>query len=187
MRLKEFIIFIIIFTIIYVLFFVVYDYIMNKKSNEKREEDVNNLININKYLKFISFYNLNSTITEETLKRIFQELKMNVNNDINMISSTYGIEYNEVLAIILFLEYIGVIRKRKILIDNNCCVPLSETDESLVLKYSILLSNKMDYTSIIQRSGLNSDRELEYLNRYYLMPGAVLNDKVISYVGDLDE
>ncbi len=187
MRLKEFIIFIIIFTIIYVLFFVIYDIIMNKKSNEKRKEDVNNLISINKYLKFIKFYNLNSTLTEENLKNIFQELKISANNDINMLSSKYGIEYNEVLAIILFLEYIGVIKKRKILIDNNCCVPLSETEESLVLKYSILLSNKMDYNSIIQRMGIGSDKELEYLNSNYLIPGVIINDKNIMYVGDLDE
>jgi hypothetical protein len=160
---------------------------MDKRSNEKREEDINNSISLAKYLKFISFYNLNSSLTEENLKNIYRELKANTNNDINMLSSTFGIEYNEVLAVILYLEYISVIRKRKISIENNCCIPLTDTDQSLILKYSLMLSNKMDYNTIIQRAGINSDKELDYLNRNYLMPGVKLEDKNIVYVGDIDD
>ena len=45
----------------------------------------------------------------------------------------------------------------------------------------------IEQNTVRAMNGLYSDSELEYFNRYYLMPDADLYDKVISYVGDFDE
>ena len=105
----------------------------------------------------------------------------------NQLASTYSISINELIVIVLFFEYLGIIKMRKILTENNCCVPLKSNDESLLLKYSLVLSNKFDYDTITKRIGLNSDKELLYMSNNYLMPGIILKDKILYYVGDVNE
>ena len=187
MRLKEFIVFIIFFTIIYFLGFYIYDRFMNKKSLEERETQVKSLFDINKYIIFCNFYGINQVATKEVLEMLYNDLKQSRNNDLKVLESKYSLSINEIIVAILFLEYFGLISKRKILISNSCCIPLSENDESLLIKYSLLFSNKCDYDSIIKRIGLNSDKELIYMSNNYLMPGVILNGTNISYVGDLDD
>lgn len=187
MRLKEFIIFIIIFTIIYFLGFYIYDSIVNKKASEKRDKEVKDTINIEKYKIFCNFYNVTPSIDKSILEAIHVTLKQSLNNDLNQLVSAYSISMNELIVAILFLEYIGIIKTRKILVENNCCVPLKESDEVLMMKYSLMFSNKFDYDTVTKRIGLNSDKELLYMSTHYMMPGVILKDKILYYVGDIDE
>lgn len=187
MRLKEFIIFIIIFTIIYFLFFFIYDYFMNKKFMKTREKESKSLIDLNKYNKFCSFYSVQPTANIETINSILELVKIPKYNDLAEIMNKYSLKLDETITIILYLEYIGLISKRKISTSNNCCMPLSINDESLILKYSLFFSNKESYDNIIKKVGLNSDKELNYMANNYLMPGVILYEKSLSYVGETYE
>ena len=187
MRLKEFIIFIIIFTVIYFLSLTIYDYYHDKKMLKKRKEDIKSFIDINKYRIFSTFYGINTNLENNNLEFIYNDLKQSINNDLMALSSKYSIDVKEMVVVVLFFEYLGLIPKRKILTSNYNCVPLDDTDDALVFKYSLMLSNQLDYDSLIKRAGINSDKELIYLNNNYLIPGIIVNENTISYVGDLNE
>ena len=187
MRLKEFIIFIIIFTIVYCLFFYVYDILVSKKANKTRKQDIDNIISINRYAKFCAFYNIKPMIDQILLKNLYFSFDKVINVDLKALAETYGLDINELVVVVLFFEYLGVIKMRKILAETGWCVPLDDSDEALSLKYSLFLSNKYDYDTIVKRTGINSDKELLYMNNNFLIPGAILNNGTLSYVGDLDE
>lgn len=187
MRLKEFIIFIIIFTIIYILFFVIYDYFANKKSIEKGNIQKDGLFDLNKYAKFANFYQITPTITEIALRGLAEDLKNNLIINITPIAEKNNITKDELIIVILYLEYVGLIRKRAIIYDNDCTAPLNDGEQNLIVKYSLYFSNKYDYRTIIQNVGINSDKEIDYLNRRYLLPGIRIDNSIVSYVGDLDE
>lgn len=187
MRLKGFIIFIIIFTIVYFVGFYIYDRFASKKATEKINKEAKNTIDLDKYRIFCSFYNITPSVDKNVLEALQTSLNLTLNNDLNQLASTYSISINELIVIVLFFEYLGIIKMRKILTENNCCVPLKSNDESLLLKYSLVLSNKFDYDTITKRIGLNSDKELLYMSNNYLMPGIILKDKILYYVGDVNE
>ncbi len=187
MRLKEFIIFIIIFTIIYVLFFIIYDHFANKKSILNGEEEKKKLMDVNRLIKFAKFYQVSITINNDLLSSICNELTNNYDISLSSFSDKYNISSSELVIIILYLEYIGIIKKRCILTDKDCTTALKESDYNLDLKYSLYISNKLDYDTIISRAGLNSSNELEYLNKHFLMPGVILIDAKMYYVGDLND
>ncbi|MBR4672230.1 MAG: hypothetical protein IKO78_03385 [Bacilli bacterium] len=181
MRFKEFIIFIIIFTIIYILFFVIYDYIRNKKAVQKSEESKEKLFDITSYYKFALFYGINSSINENVLKNIKNNIESNINISLSQCAKNENVSVAELITIILFLEYEDLIKKRAIIESQDCTIPLSETDDSLLLKYSILLINKFDYKTIIEKGGFNSEKEIDYLNSRKLLVGVKINDKNIEY------
>ena len=181
MRFKEFVIFIIIFTIIYVLFFVIYDYIRNKKAVQKKEEAKEKLFDMTAYSKFALFYGVNATINEETLKAIKNDLENNINISLSQYAHSINIAIDEFITIILFLEYEDLIKKRAIVESQDCTIPLSETDDSLLLKYSILLINKLDYKTIVEKGGFNSEKEINYLNNRKLFVGVKINNQTIEY------
>lgn len=187
MRLKEFIIFIIIFTIIYFLSFYIYDTVTNKKALERRKKEIDSLIDFNKYIKFANFYKINIKSNIEILNSIFKEVKINKYNNLADLSSKYSIEIIEVVVIILYLEYIGVIEKRKIVLSSNTTTPFNSNDDALLVKYSLFFSNKYDYQTITKRIGVNSDKDLIYINDYFLFPGVIIKDNNIYYVGDLND
>ncbi len=187
MRLKEFIIFIIFFTIIYIVAFAIFDYFQRKKDLKKANLNKQNLITINKYQKFASFYQITPLATEEILKNICTTIKQNYYINISSLSNDFNIDSNELIVIILFLEYIGIIKKRGISFDSNSTFPLNNNDESLIMKYSLYFSNKMDYNTIITNAGFNSTKELEYLYSKFLLPGIIIDNNTVYYVGDLNE
>lgn len=187
MRLKEFIIFIIIFTIIYFVGFAIFDHFQRKRDLKKASINKQKLIDLNKYQKFASFYQISPIATQEILNNIYTSIQNNYYINLTTFSSGFGISPTELVVIILFFEYIGIINKRGISLNNDCTIPLNDNDESLIMKYSLYLSNKMDYNSIIRGAGFNSNKELEYLNSKLLLPGVIINNNEIYYVGDLDE
>ncbi len=187
MRLKEFIIFIIIFTIIYFLSFAIYDYFQNKKDIKKASSNKEELINSNSYKKFASFYQITSNIEEQVLKNIATTIQNNYYINLSSFSNEWNITVNELIIVILFLEYIGIIKKRGISYDSNSTFPLNDNDESLIVKYSLYFSNKMEFNEIIRNAGFNSTKELEYLYSKFLLPGIIIDNNSIYYVGDLNE
>lgn len=187
MRLKEFIIFIIIFTVIYFLGFWIYDYISNKKALKKSEETKEKLLTKEKFKIFCNFYNVNTDISSEIIKAVYANAKANLTLSFTKLVELYNISKDEAILIILFLEYLGFINKRVILIDKDTTSLLTEYDNSLITKYALYLNNKFDYNTIIQRAGLNSDKELEYLNNKFLFPGVRIINSTIYYIGDLND
>ena len=186
MRLKEFIIFLIIFTICYFLFFYFYDVFTNKKALEKNEKDTKTLIDLDKYYIFSSFYGIDSHITGSIINLLYFELKQSLNNNLEELSLKYSISIEEVIVVIMFLEYSGVIMKRKIIGGNNC-VSLNNNDETLILKYSLLFANKSDYETIVKEMGITTLKELNYMSEHYLIPGIIFKDSTLTYVGDINE
>ena len=187
MRLKQFIIFIIIFTILYFSLFAIYDHFSNKKNLKKLEESKKNLLSIKHYYFFASFYNINSSITEEVLKLIYKDLTDNLIVNLSAFNDKYNVSKEEAIVIILFLEYLELIKRRVISYERDTASPLTEYDNSLVVKYTLYFMNKYDYNTIVGRVGINSDKELAYINSKYLVPGVRIIDKVVYYVGDYHE
>ena len=187
MRFKTFIIFLIIFTIIYFGGFYLYDYFKNKKDVENKEKNDYLAIDLNKYYKFALFYGITSSIDKNTLIAIFNELKETLNTQISILSKKYNISNFEVVAIVKYLEYIGLITTRSINLNEDTVNKISEKEETVIIKYSIQLSNKFNYKTIISNGGFGADKELEQINNYFLIPGVRIIDSTIYYVGDINE
>ncbi len=187
MRFKEFIIFLIIFTIIYITIFVIYDYFSDKKSNKNLNDKKENLFNLDTYLMFAKFYDINPVANIDIIKALLEELKTNFDISLSEYSNKYQLSTMELIVIIMYLEYYDYIKKREIFLVGDCTKKLDARSEEIALKYSLFLSNKFDYNTIIERAGLNSDKELEFLNEKYLFPGVRIVDKTINYYGDDNE
>ena len=187
MRLKEFIIFIIIFTIIYFLSFWIYDYISNKKALKKLNEKKEQLLTKEKFKIFCNFYNVNTEVNSEVIHAVYINAKDNLILSFSKLAELYNISKDEAILLVLYLEYIGFIKKMAILSDNDTTSLLTEYDNSLITKYALYFNNKFDYNTIIQRTGLNSDKELNYLNNKFLIPGVRIINSTIYYIGDLND
>lgn len=185
MRFKEFLIFIIIFTILYFVSFAIYDYITNKKAVQKRDEDKEKLFNIQLYFKYAEFYLIHSTINEELLKKITSDLASNLVISLSGYSQENNISVEELIIIISFLEYEDLIPKRAVLIHQDCTTPLTEKDETLILKFSLLFINKYNYKTVLEKAGFNSDKEIEYLSSRNLLIGMkIIDQNLIYFEGD---
>ena len=188
MRLKEFIIFIVIFTIIYIAAFVIYDYFSDKKSNKNSSEKKDSIFSYDSFLAFAKFYGIVPNTNIETIKAIQTELANNFNITLSDYSAKYSLQPVELVVIILFLEYYDFIKKRSIVTSRNCTEEFNAKDSDISLKYSLYLSNKFDYNTIVQRAGLNSEEELQYLDANFLVPGVRIVEKNIYYSeGDSNE
>ena len=184
MRLKKFIIFILIFTIFYFVGFYIYDRFKNKKYLKKKEEHDIDLINIENYRRFAIFYHLDYKAEAKTILDIYYEIKNHYFISLSSVSRKYNISINEIVTIILFLEYYSLINKRKISVEKDMTFNITESDSSLILKYSLLISNKYEYSSIIQKAGFNSCNEFKYLYDNFLFPGVIFNNNTVIYFGD---
>lgn len=184
MRLKEFIIFLVIFTILYFVCFYIYDRFKNKKDLKKRSKDIEDLINIENYKRFAKFYQLEIKADISNVFGIFNDVKDNFSISLKELSEKYNLSINEVIITILFLEYYSLVSKRKISIEKEMTFKVSEDDRALLLKFSLLISNKFDYRTVIEKAGFNSDKELKYLYDNYLLPGVILKDDTLVYLGD---
>ena len=187
MRLKPFIVFLVIFTIIYFGGFMIYDHFRNKKDLEDKEKNDYLAINLNNYYKFALFYGVTSSIDINTLISIFEEFKQAFNVQISVMASKYNITSYELVAIEKYLEYIGLLSTKSVNMTLDTINKLSETEETTVVKYSILFSNKYDYKTIVASGGFGAEKELTQINNYYLVPGVRIQDSTIYYVGDLNE
>lgn len=186
MRLKEFIIFIIIFTILYFGGLAIYDYFKNKKDMEKNKQNSYSLLDIEKLKKFGLFYNMNITINVDILTHIYEELKNIISIQISAYSQKYNITSEELIVIVEYLEYVGLLKRRAFHINQDAITNLNSQEDTLVIKYSILFSNKYDYETILKTAGFGSDKEVAYIIQNHLVPGVRIIDSKIYYVGDLD-
>ncbi len=187
MRLKEFIIFIIIFTIIYFGGLAILDYFKNKKAQENKLKDNLLLLNIDKLKKFALFYNVNITMDVITLTHIYEDLKNIISIQISLESQKYNISSNELIVAVEYLEYVGLIRTRSIRLNEDIIINPNPKEDSLLVKYSLLFSNKYDYKTILRNGGFGSDKEIPILVDHHLIPGVKLVNSEFQYVGDLDE
>lgn len=187
MRFKEFIIFIIIFTIIYFTSFILYDKYKNKKDIENTENNNFLSIDLNKYHKYASFFGINSLINIESLREIYLMLKNNIVIKISELSLKYNITDEELITIIEYFEYIGILKRKSIHKKEDIIKNVDDKEDALIVKYSILFSNKYDYNTILRNGGFGSEKEINQIIEYHLIPGIKIQDKIIYYVGDLDE
>lgn len=187
MRLKPFIIFIIIFTIVYFVGFAIYDKIKNKKDEEKTIKGNYELLNIEKLKKFALFYNINITIDVNTLILMYDDFREFFSIPINNTAAKYNVSKEELIVIIEYLEYIGLIKTRSIhLAQDNISNPTTK-EESLIIKYGLLFSGKYDFITIKRNIGIGAEKEVELLMENHLIPGVKMENSEIMYVGDLDE
>ena len=187
MRLKPFIIFIIIFTIIYFVALAVYDHFTNKKDEKKTAESNLLLLNLEKLKKFALFYNLNITINEETLRIMYEELRTINSIPISSLTGKYNITKEELIVIIEYLEYLGLMKTLSIHTNQDLISSLDTKEDSIVIKYSIQFSNKYDYNTIIRNVGLGADKEIQTIIDNHLIPGVKFENSTLYYVGDLNE
>ena len=187
MRLKPFIVFIIIFTIIYFVGFKIYDHFKNKKDEENTIKSNLLLIDIEKLKKYALFFNINITINNDILNTIYEELRIINSIPISTLTSKYNISKEELITIIEYLEYVGLMRTLSIHESQDLISTLNTKEDALVVKYSIQFSNKYDYQSIIRNTGLGSDKEIEMVIANHLIPGVKFENSTLYYVGDLDE
>ena len=115
------------------------------------------------------------------------DIKNNYSISLSQISAKYNISINELIIVILYLEYKDLIIKRSISKNLDCTSPLTEKEEALVLKYSLLLFNKYDYNSLIKNAGFGAEKELDYMMNKLIIPGIRIENSTIYYVGDSNE
>lgn len=184
MRAKEFLIFIFIFTIIYILFWIIFDRIVEVKRKNTELKKAKSLINIDNYKKFSEFYGYQSKVSKETIMMIFNDLKKNQNNYITELSKKYLVNNYEVVTIILYLEYLNLIFKKKISLENNIITNLSYIEQNLIQKYLPSFNNKDSLEVIRNNLGQNSINDINIIIRYNLIPGLRLIDNKLYYIGE---
>ena len=184
MRLKEFIIFIIFFTVVYILFFIILDYFLDKKAKEKAVQNESDLLDIEQYKRFAAFYGITPTISKEIMESIQKVLVVNIVINLSEFANSYGISTDELIVLILFLEYIGMIKKRVIDKEKDCTLALSDREEGIIVNYSLILSSKATYEEIVGKMGFYAPNELEFLNSKMLIPGIKIENSKIDYFGD---
>ena len=187
MRLKPFIIFIIIFTICYYGGWYLFDCYKNKKDMEKTAKDNYEMININNLIKFASFYEVNITIDNTRLVALYEEMKQLISAKLSELATKYNVSVEELIIAILFLEYKGLVRTRTINVNLDTITKLTDKEESLIIKYSLLFSNKYDYKTLVTNAGFGSEKEIDYMMEKYLVPGVKLDNQTIYYIGDENE
>ena len=184
MRLKQYLIFLVIFTIIYFIFFAFFDLISNKLAMKKYLKKARNSIVLNQYMNFASFYGVKGTVNEELIYNIFLNLRNDNDIIITNIANFYKIDRLEFVSIVLYLEYLKLLRSKKIVLDRDLITKSNYMDDNMVMKYVTLFDNKSSIDTIVSNSGKNSITDLTYLNDNFLIPGIRLIDSKIYYVGD---
>ena len=103
------------------------------------------------------------------------------------MASKYNITIDEFIVVILYLEYKDLIKKRIISKQLDSTSPLSEKDEDLILKYSLLFFNKYNYNTLIEKAGFGAEQELDYMMKKLIIPGVKIENSNIYYIGDSNE
>ena len=190
MRFKEFIIFIILFTIIYILFFIIKDKIISKKEENDLQKKANNTINNNKYIEFAKFYGIQSNMSINNLISIFKDYNdLGISNfNLDEIAKKNVCNNYEVAVIICYFEYIGLIKRRTIVLNTNTIIENPMTEQNLISKYFTLLNNKSSLEDIKKSVGESYLSDLTTINDRFLFPGVrFIDNNIYYYVGDTNE
>jgi len=187
-RLKEFLIFLVIFTVIYILFFVIYDFIANRVRKNANKKRTISLIDENVYNAFAMFYGIQNHIaTANTIKNIYINSQDDSKLKISEGSTKYGLTPYEYVVVLLYLEYLLILKIKFFDFENDLIVTPTSNDEILANKYSYYFHSKETYETISSKLGNNIYNDLVYLDKNFLMPGVRFIDKKLYYIGDLNE
>ena len=184
MRTKGFIIFIIIFTIAYIVFFVVYDKLAFKKAKKDARHQVELLITIEQYNKFASFYGIQPVATIDMILKVYDSVKNNKDCTISTEAKNHNLNNLEFVAIVLYLEYLGLIPKKMISIELDCMKKTSFVEQNMMQKYNTYFQNKTPLSDIVNAMGKNAITDLTAMNSNFLMPGVRYVNSNLYYVGD---
>ena len=184
MRTKGFIIFIIIFTIVYFISLYIYDKLSVKLNNKKIMENASDLIDMNVFIKFANFYNLQVNVTKEIIVQIYMDVRQTESIKISFLGEKYKISNIEFVVIVLYLEYLKLIKSKNISLDNNFIKDMSYKEQNMVNKYSSYFNDKKDCDFIRQNVVGSSMDELNIISSSYLVPGVRMIDSKLYYVGD---
>lgn len=187
MRLKDFLICVAIFTVIYIIFFKIYDFITLKLLIRKKKKIAYKKIQNNSYHTFALFYGLNSNMDKDNIKRIYDMYKNESTLKISEVSKKLNVSNNELVIILLYLEYLGISPVRNIYLQGDCTTPLTSIDQTLVNKYTHYLENKNDFNTIKQSIGVSTSNDLYYIDSRFIFPGVRFINSIIYYVGDINE
>ena len=103
MRTKGFIIFIIIFTIVYFISLYIYDKLSVKLNNKKIMGNASDLIDMNVFIKFANFYNLQVNVTKEIIVQIYMDVRQTESIKISFLGEKYKISNIEFVVIEILL------------------------------------------------------------------------------------
>lgn len=185
MRIKSYLIFLGIFTIGYILFFLIYDIRGNKKLEAKNLEQLNSITNIENYNLFAKFYGIESKATPDVIMAIYNELKNVFNVKISYLSAKFNISSNEIIVILLYLEYFNLINRKSILSENDLIMKTTYKEQDLINKYTDVFNKKLDLTTISSLMGVSAVKDISYLNNKLLIPGVRFINSTLYYLGDL--
>lgn len=185
MRLREFIIFLFIFTICYILFFVLWDRKCLKDSMKKERERALNLINENQFSKFAEFYGIKSTLTNDNIFLIFQEIQQINRIKISSYSSKYNISTFEFAVVVLYLEFLSLISRRGISLKEDMIFPLSLAEQNLIYKYEMCFKEMNSYEVFVSKFGNGVLKDISHIDYYSLVPGVRFIQSQLYYVGDI--
>lgn len=186
MRFKEFIIFIIVFTIIYVLFFIVYDKLSDTLSKKKLIKKANDSISIENYNNFALFYGFYTKLSLDSLINIFTIINNSEQiNEINLldVANQHGTTPYEIAVCVCYFEYLGLIKRRTILLNTNSMIENSFKDQNIISKYFTVIQNKSSFEDIKKVFGEETRNDFTNINDKFLFPGVRFNDNVIYYYG----
>ena len=184
MRERGFIIFIIIFTVLYTIFFLVYDNVSKKYYKKRLIKMAKSLIVMDKYLKFSSFYGIQGTASIDDIIKIYLDYIIDKNSTISIVASYYKLNIVEFAVIILYLEYLDLIPRRIVSINNNFMKMLTFDDQKIIMKYEKFFREKKDYNYIISIVGKIAVDDLKNINNNNLIPGIRVLDSKVYYVGN---
>ncbi|MBQ6497308.1 MAG: hypothetical protein IJI58_01170 [Bacilli bacterium] len=184
MRIKEFIIFIGIFTVCYIMFFIVLDKVSNIRTKKSAIKKAKSLMTLEQYAKFASFYGVQATTSIDNLLKAYTELLIGNNWVISEKAKLYNVSNLELVIMVLYIEYLGLINKRMISIEMDSIKKTSFVEQNMVQKYNTYFKEKKDYDSIIEAMGNKAANDLATMNDTFLMPGIRLINSKLYYVGD---
>lgn len=187
MRLKEFLIYVGIFTVIYVLFFIIYDAVSLKLLIKKKKKQAYKKIDDNSFNKFALFYGLNASVDKDFIKKVYDKYKIDANLKISEVSTSLNISNNELVILLLYLEYLDLSPERNIFLQADTTTPLTTVDQTMVNKYKYYIDEKWDFNTIKDKMGVSTVNDLTYLDSRFIFPGVRIINQVIYYVGDINE
>ena len=182
MRLKAFIIFIIIFTIAYIVFFILYDRFRDKQNDSSKL--LKQELDMIKFSNFSKFYNVNTNITIDNILNIYNLMKDTDNIKISYIANEANVLKEEVIVVVLYLEYLNYLSEKTINTDMDMIMDFSNNDKVLFDKYITFFRNKIDYNSLVANNGTGTNEGLLYINKYYIVEGVRIINNRIYYAGD---
>lgn len=184
MRKKEFIIFIIIFTILYIIFFLIYDKVSDNNGKKRLLKMAKSLINMDQYNKFACFYGIRPIAVEDLLIKIYFDYIDDKDCTISIAASSYNISNMEFVVIILYLEFLDLIPRRIISLNNDNIKKITFNDNNMIKKYNDYFKEKKSFDMIASGLGKMISDDLKYIDTYFLVPGVRIVDSVVYYVGD---